>query len=157
MRRLPFKAIQLQVPVLLIGLLLTAVFFRFDLVLRQEQQIREAQQRLSAVSANRHLDLNQPDQQQQFAEGFDQFTRTLDDLTSGILTMQIALGSIVRYVSNIDSNSAASGHDLLVDGARCDQELRAICDRRTILNGPLDLLQGSNTIIARKAVSVVMT
>jgi sensor domain CHASE-containing protein len=71
--------------------------------------------------------------------------------------MQIAPRGIVRYVSNIDRNSAAIGHDLLVDGARCDQVLRAICDRRTILNGPLVLLQGSNAIIARKAVSVVMT
>lgn len=156
MRRLPFKAIQLQVAVLLIGLLLTAVFFSFDLVLRQEQQIREAQQRLSAVSANRHLDLNQPDQQQQFADEVDQFTRT-HDLTSGILSMQIVPGGIVRYVSNIDRNSAAIGHDLLVDGARCDQVLRAICDRHTILNGSLNLLQGSNAIIARNAVSVVMT
>ena len=176
MRRLPFKAIQLQVAVLLIGLLLTAVFGRFDLVLRQEQQNREAQQTLSAVSANirevfylrfylansleafvsanRHLDLNQPDQQQQFADEFDQFTRRLDDLTSGILSMQIAPGGIVRYVSNVDRNSAAIGHDLLVDGARREQVLRAIRDRRTIVDGPMDLLQGGNAIIARKAIFV---
>jgi len=155
-RRLPFKAIQLQLAVLLIGLLLTAMFVRFDLLLRQEQQIREAQQTLSAVSADRHLDLNQPDQQQ-FSDEFDQFTRTLDDLTSGILSMQIVPGGIVCYVSNIDRNSAAIGHDLLVDGARRDQVLRAIRDRRTIVDGPLDLLQGGNAIIARKPVSVVMT
>ena len=175
-KRWGLKALQLQVAVLLIGLMLTAVFVRFDQELRQEELTREAQQTLSAVSANihevfyrrfylansleafvsanRHLDLNQPDQQQQFADEFDQFTRTLDDLTSGILSMQIAPGGIVRYVSNIDRNSAAIGHDLLVDDARRDQVLRAIRDRRTIVDGPLDLLQGGNAIIARKAIFV---
>jgi signal transduction histidine kinase/ActR/RegA family two-component response regulator len=175
-KRWRLKALHLQLAVLLTGLMLTAVFVRFDQELRQEELTREAQQTLSAVSANihevfyrrfflansleafvsanRHLDLNQPDQQQQFADEFDQFTRTLDDLTNGVLSMQIAPGGIVRYVSNVDRNSAAIGHDLLVDDARRDQVLRAIRDRRTIVDGPLDLLQGGNAIIARKAIFV---
>jgi signal transduction histidine kinase/CheY-like chemotaxis protein len=170
------KSLQLQSGVVLIGLLLTAVFVRFDLVLRHEELTRQAQQTLSTISANihevfyrrfylansleafvnanRHLDLSQADQQQQFAAEFEQFTRTLDDLTSGIFSMQIAPGGIVSYVSNLDRNAAAIGHDLLVDDARRDQVLRAIRDRRTIVDGPLELLQGGNAIVARKAIFI---
>lgn len=169
-----FKALQLQLLVLLLGLALTSAFVRFDLVLRTEELTREAEQTLGAVSANihevfyrrfylansleafvnanRHLDLTIPDQRTQFAEHFEQFTQTLDNLTSGILSMQVAPGGIVSYVSNIERNRAAVGHDLLFDDTRRDQVLRAITDRRTIVDGPMELLQGGNAIIARQAI-----
>ncbi|MDO9477914.1 MAG: ATP-binding protein [Pseudohongiella sp.] len=176
MKKWRFKALQLQLLVLLLGLALTSAFVRFDLVIRNEELTREAEQTLSAVSANihevfyrrfylansleafvnanRHLDLNIPEQRAQFGEHFEQFTQTLDNLTSGILSMQIAPGGIVSFVSNLERNRAALGHDLLIDDTRREQVLRAIRDRRTIVDGPMELLQGGNAIIARQAIFI---
>ncbi|TFH72310.1 response regulator [Gammaproteobacteria bacterium LSUCC0112] len=170
------NALQLHLLVVVLGIALTCAFVRFDLVIRNEELTREAQQTLSAVSANinevfyrrfyiansleafvtanRDLDLTVPEQRLQFAEHFNQFTQTLDNLTSGVLSMQVAPGGIVSYVSQPDRNSQAVGHDLLFDDTRRDEVLRAIRDKRTIVDGPLQLLQGGNAVIARKAVFI---
>lgn len=117
-------------------------------------------QRLSIVTALEafvksltNIELLDPlSREQVFQQEFDQFTQSLDNQVSGILSMQLAPDGIVTYLTHRDRNQQAIGHDLLKDDTRREQALKTIADRTLMVAGPLNLIQGGEAIIARQAI-----
>ena len=82
-------------------------------------------------------------------ENFDTISSALIGDMKGIISLQLAPGGIVTYVTDLERNRAAIGHDLLVDPKRRELTMQAINERRYIIAGPLKLKQGGEAIIAR--------
>ena len=80
---------------------------------------------------------------------FEKFANNLVATTPGIMSLQLAPNAVVRYVTNKEKHQKAIGHDLLGDVDRRPAVLRAIQERRFIVAGPLNLLQGGRAIVAR--------
>lgn len=157
-----------------LGLISTAllVFFERQLIYKTEEQlaiesigqVRSAieesfYRRFSLVPALESLVLSNGENQRQDTEvdnalqdSFDRFTTSLQQEVSGILSLQLAPQGVVTYISNYERNAEAAGHDLLVDDNRRDQVLRTIQERSVIVAGPVELVQGGEAIIARKAI-----
>lgn len=86
-----------------------------------------------------------------FSQGeFDRFTETLAKDLIGLRSLQLAPEGIVTYVSNLELNRTALGHDLFADPKRRHLVEQAVRDRRYIIAGPVDLIQGGQAIIARR-------
>jgi PAS domain S-box-containing protein len=92
------------------------------------------------------------EEEARFRSGFVAFSEALNDKIQGVLSLQLAPDGVVVYVTNLERNSKAIGHDLLVDDARRDLVLATIAKRTGIVAGPLTLIQGGNAIIARSAI-----
>tara|TARA_R110001583_G_scaffold93541_1_gene236508 strand:+ start:22562 stop:24217 length:1656 start_codon:yes stop_codon:yes gene_type:complete len=107
------------------------------------------------VHSNDAMALGLTQRETQFAKRFRRYVHSLDAQVSGIMSMQLAPGGVVTYISNEARNRKALGHDLLVDDARREQVLDAIERRSLVMAGPLTLIQGGEAIIARKAVFTV--
>lgn len=104
------------------------------------------------LKAHIHYDLDDPHERAEFTLHFNKFTKSLDELIPGIMSLQLAPDAVVTFVTNIDRNRKAVGHDLLVDDERRDQVLETIQKRTIIVAGPLTLIQGGEAIIARQAI-----
>lgn len=92
------------------------------------------------------VELNPEFTQQQF----DRFTETLAKDLVGLRSLQLAPDGVVRYITNLESNRAALGHDLFKDPDRRPLVELAVRERRYIIAGPIDLIQGGKAIIARR-------
>lgn len=104
------------------------------------------------VHSQQDLDLTLPDREKLFRYRFKRFVEAMDRQVPGVLSMQLAPGAVVRYMSNEEQNRKALGHDLLIDDERRSQVLETIAARSLILAGPLTLIQGGEAIVARKAI-----
>lgn len=89
---------------------------------------------------------------QLFETKFQSFVKPLESNNPSIISLQLAPAGVVTYVSQIDKNAQAIGHDLLRDDSRRGQVIRTIIDKTTVVAGPLTLIQGGNALIARKAI-----
>lgn len=69
-------------------------------------------------------------------------------------SLQLAPDAIVTYVFPREGNEAAIGHDLLADPLRGAAVQRAIDERRFVLAGPFDLLQGGLGLVGRNPIYV---
>ena len=154
-RRLPVLAGILTALVVLAGV--GAVEYREGLYDRNQEMrgwlhgtARELEQ---ALSARLHLVWglaafvqSDPDFSEQ---EFQKFAGALDKKWSEVLSLQLAPGAVVTYLTQPERNAAALGHDLLADPKRRNAVLRAIENREYVIAGPIDLLQGGRAIIGR--------
>ncbi len=85
---------------------------------------------------------------------FLDFAYALEGDKKGIRSLQLAPDGIVTYVSHPEENAAAIGHDLMGDLERVEVARRSIEERRYIIAGPLNLIQGGRAIIARYPIFV---
>ncbi len=103
-------------------------------------------QRLSLPIALKAFVLSKPDFT---VEDFERFAGSLKDSVPGVMSLQLAPDAVVTFLTDRERNSRALGHDLLGDEARRPAVVRSIEERRFIVAGPLNLLQGGRAIIAR--------
>ena len=103
-----------------------------------------------------HLDLNQIDSLDKdlFQKQFARFTNSLDNQVPGVLSLQLAPDGVVSYLTNVERNRSALGHDILKDPNRREQVLRTIREKGVIISGPVTLRQGGFGLIARKPVFI---
>ena len=85
-------------------------------------------------------------------DDFYRFTNSLHNDFSDILSMQLAPEGKVKYLTNLERNQEALGHDLFIDDERREQVITTIKSRNNIVAGPLNLIQGGEAIIARQAI-----
>jgi len=71
-----------------------------------------------------------------------------------VRSLQLAPDAVVTYVFPMEGNEAAIGHDLLADPARGPAVRRAIEERRFVLAGPFELLQGGNGLVGRSPIYI---
>lgn len=83
------------------------------------------------------------------AEEFSRFANRIEQKSSFVSSLQLAPGGVVKYVTNPERNKKAIGHNLLQDAKRKQGVMDAITKRRTIVDGPLQLIQGGYALIAR--------
>ncbi len=82
-------------------------------------------------------------------EEFDDFAGILQKGLSGVMSLQLAPDGIVTYITNIERNKKALGHDLMKDPDRRKMAEKSIRERSYIIAGPINLIQGGQAIIAR--------
>lgn len=168
-----FEKLRLPLVILLFGSLMTGVLMLLQYRSIEEQREQQADDELKKttaalqsalderlftldaldafVSSYAELDLNDAQQEQQFQHHFDQFSSQLHQSVDGILSMQLAPQGIIRYLTG-RGNEKALGYDLFEDDSRKEQIIRAIYQFHQVITGPIDLVQGGEAIIARKAV-----
>ena len=83
---------------------------------------------------------------------FDSFANILKKNLYGVLSLQLAPDGIVTYLTDLQRNKAALGHNLLTDPARREIAERSIKERSYIIAGPINLIQGGTAIIARRPI-----
>ncbi|WP_417524657.1 ATP-binding protein [Marinovum sp.] len=83
------------------------------------------------------------------ARDFENFAHSLKESVPGVMSLQLAPDAVVTYLTDVERNRAAIGHDLIADPARRPAVLRSIEERKFIVAGPLTLKQGGLAIIAR--------
>jgi diguanylate cyclase (GGDEF)-like protein len=88
---------------------------------------------------------------------FTTFAELLTTNQTGIKSLQLAPLGIVSYVSNEPGNSQAIGHNLLQDKIRRPYALKAIQEKKTIIEGPANLIQGGHSLIAREPIFTKMS
>lgn len=159
--------------ILLLGLLLTAGLVTFEYQNLQVQRANSADttlqkyasalqssldQRLftlDSLDAFMHsyseLDLSIPAEEKQFKLHFDKFGQKLHQSVDGMLSLQLAPQGIIRYLTGGESNKKALGYDLFEDDTRKQQIIRAVYQYKQVITGPIQLIQGGEAIIARKA------
>lgn len=102
--------------------------------------------RLSLPIALSAFVISNPDFEQ---DDFVSFANSLKDSVPGVMSLQLAPDAVVTYVTDVERNRQALGHDLLGDLSRRSAVVRSIEERKFIVAGPLNLLQGGRAIIAR--------
>lgn len=85
---------------------------------------------------------------------FLNFARALEGEHKGVRSLQLAPGAVVKYMTKPELNEAARGHDLLSDPKRRSLVQQAIDERRFVIAGPLELIQGGVAIIGRTPVFI---
>lgn len=85
---------------------------------------------------------------------FQAFAASLESIHSGLMSVQLAPQGIVTYVSQIERNRQAIGHDLLKGANARESAIRAAEAGQLIVVGPVNLLQGGRAIIARKPIMI---
>lgn len=103
------------------------------------------------VQSYSQLDLTRPTQEKQFQKHFDKFGNQLHQSVDGMLSMQLAPQGIIGYLTGSENNKKALGYDLFEDDIRKQQIIRAIYQYKQVITGPIQLIQGGEAIIARKA------
>ncbi len=83
---------------------------------------------------------------------FDNFASMLKRDFPGVMSLQLAPNGIVTYLTDIERNRKALGHNLLADPNRRDLVQRSIREQSYIIAGPINLIQGGRAIIARKPI-----
>lgn len=82
---------------------------------------------------------------------FNTFATLLEKDLPGILSLQLAPNGIVSYLTNLQRNKKALGHDLFADLKRRPLVEQSVRDRSYIIAGPITLIQGGQAVIARRA------
>lgn len=85
---------------------------------------------------------------------FSLFSESLLHRRNGVRSLQLAPQGRLTFVYPMAGNEAAVGHDLLNDPERATAVRRAIAERRTIMAGPYQLLQGGLGAVARKPIFI---
>ena len=67
-------------------------------------------------------------------------------------SLQLAPAGVVTYVWPLEGNEGAVGHDLIADPVRGPAVVRAIEERRFVLAGPFELLQGGSGLVGRNPI-----
>jgi len=110
---------------------------------------------LDALNAFLHsyseLNLDVPAEEKRFRHHFNQFANELHYSVDGVLSLQLAPQGVIRYLTGVRENNKALNYDLFEDDSRKQQIVRAIYDHRQVITGPINLVQGGEAIIARKA------
>ena len=104
------------------------------------------------VKQTEYNNLDNPLHLVRLEDSFNRFTDSLHNEFGDILSMQLAPQGKVKYVTNLERNQGALGHDLFVDDERREQVISTIISRTNIVAGPLNLIQGGEAIIARQAI-----
>lgn len=104
------------------------------------------------VHANKDLYTQGGEGRAEFSQRFYHFSEALEKNSASVISLQLAPMGVVTYVTKMEKNAKAIGHDLLKDDNRRDQVIRTIINKTTVVAGPLTLIQGGNAIIARKAI-----
>jgi sensor domain CHASE-containing protein len=80
----------------------------------------------------------------------DDFLRFADAAigdATGILSLQLAPNAIIAFLTNKKENSKALGYDLLSDPKRRLLAETSIKERRYVIEGPVNLVQGGREIL----------
>ncbi|RMH72070.1 MAG: PAS domain S-box protein [Cyanobacteria bacterium J007] len=88
-----------------------------------------------------HPDLN--------SEDFQRLARGLSVQQTGILNLQLAKNNVISHVYPLEGHEAALGLNLLEYPKAKEATLRAIATGKTVVAGPLDLIQGGVGFISR--------
>lgn len=104
------------------------------------------------VHANHDLYGETEQQRRDFGNRFQQFATSLEANAPSALSLQLAPAGIISYLTQMDRNGKALGHDLLKDDTRRAQLIDTIKARSIVVAGPLTLIQGGEALIVRKAV-----
>lgn len=83
---------------------------------------------------------------------FQPFARALFRQQAGVRSIQLARGTVVRHVYPLSGNQAAAGLQLLDLPEQREGVLRAIREHRTVLEGPVGLVQGGDAFVSRTPV-----
>ena len=83
-------------------------------------------------------------------EEFDNFAGILQKGLPGVMSLQLAPDGIVTYITNLERNRKAIGHDLMKDPKRRIRAEQSMRERSYIIAGPINLIQGGQAIIARR-------
>lgn len=129
---------------------LTGITSRVESIIHQKLSVIPAL--IALVKAEQYTTPSDPEQFQNFKPVFIKFAKELNIQLKGILSIQLAPDGIVSLMTNESRNRAALNHDLLVDDTRRLQVLSAIANRNQLTSGPLELVQGGEAIISRKAI-----
>lgn len=158
-----FPALQLSVA-LCVGIgVIYAVFLAHHALLREHlvAEQTEARDRLDLISDTLsqalNVRLNHTRSLAAFVEvnryftqdEFDRFANSLRKDQTGLRSLQLAPNGVVTYVTDIEDNRGALGHNLFSDPKRRHLVEKAVDERRYIVAGPIDLIQGGKAIIAR--------
>lgn len=81
---------------------------------------------------------------------FDSFASMLQKEMVGVMSLQLAPKGIVTYLTNLEKNRKALGHNLLEDKSRNEVAEKSIREKSFIIAGPINLIQGGRAIIARR-------
>lgn len=129
---------------------LTKITSRVESIIYQKMSVIPAI--ISLVRAEKFDLPHDKDQLESFRPVFEKFAEELNTQIKGVLSIQLAPDGVVTLITNINRNKAALGHDLLVDDNRREQVIEAITRRDQLTAGPLELIQGGQAIISRKAI-----
>lgn len=89
-------------------------------------------------------------EQLDLGEDFQKFARSLVRQGGSIRSVQLAPRGILEYVYPVEGNEAAVGLDLLADRDRRNLLVPTIATGATVLQGPVQLVQGGLGILVRK-------
>lgn len=104
------------------------------------------------VHANKDLYGDSASQRQDFGERFQEFASFLELSAPSAQSLQLAPAGVIRYLTQMERNGKALGHDLLRDDSRRGQLIDIIKQRSIVVAGPLTLIQGGEALIVRKAI-----
>ncbi len=86
---------------------------------------------------------------------FNALAATLLEQRSVIRSIALAPDNVVRFIYPLQGNEAALGLDYTRIPEQRDAVIRAMTEKRTVVAGPLNLVQGGSAIIARTPVLTV--
>jgi len=81
---------------------------------------------------------------------FEAFAKQVENGDEAILSLQLAPDGVVKFLTNPARNSKALGHDILADPVRWAKARQSIRTGNFLIDGPLELLQGGQGLIARQ-------
>lgn len=81
---------------------------------------------------------------------FDSYAAILKNKMTGVRSLQLAPDGIVQYMTNLEANKKALGHNLFTDVNRAQIAARSRDQRTYNIAGPIDLIQGGQAIVARR-------
>ena len=81
---------------------------------------------------------------------FPLFAETLMEQATHVRSVQLAPGSVLRFVYPLEGNEAAIGLDLMADADRRRLLLPAIETGETVIQGPVELVQGGTGLLVRR-------
>lgn len=86
------------------------------------------------------------------AREFPKFAKALKEAGETIRAVQLAPDSVIRFVHPIDGNEAALNLDLLADPDRRALLEPAIANGSTVVQGPVELVQGGLGVLVRRPI-----
>lgn len=86
------------------------------------------------------------------ASNFPVFAAALMEVSPKVRSVQLGPNSILEYVFPLEGNGAALGLDLMADPDRKALLEPAIVSGDTVIQGPVELIQGGSGLIVRRAV-----
>ncbi|RQW64308.1 sensor domain-containing diguanylate cyclase [Vibrio viridaestus] len=86
------------------------------------------------------------------SDEFATYAGMLSQSIPAIKSVQLAPKGILTYVTHRERHGGAIGHDLLADSKRKLAAFKAIQEKRIVVDGPVDLIQGGRALIARQPI-----